>query len=40
MEFVEPRPTGKGPGDWFNGDVWCDVIHAGQEPSRLRANMV
>ncbi|MFC1411555.1 cupin domain-containing protein [Streptacidiphilus sp. N1-12] len=29
MEFVKPKPTGKGPEDWFNGDVWFDVIHAG-----------
>ncbi|MFI9781158.1 cupin domain-containing protein [Streptomyces sp. NPDC051956] len=40
MEFVTPQPTGKGPEEWFNGDVWFDVIHAGQEPSRIRANMV
>lgn len=40
MEFVMPQPTGKGPADWFDSDVWFDVIHAGQEPSRLRANMV
>ncbi|WP_326692114.1 cupin domain-containing protein [Streptomyces sp. NBC_01795] len=40
MEFVKPRPTGKGPAEWFTGDVWFDVIYAGQEPSRLRTNMV
>ncbi|WP_432187318.1 (R)-mandelonitrile lyase [Streptomyces sp. Tue6028] len=40
MEFVKPKPTTKAPGEWFTGDVWFDVIHAGQEPSRLRANMV
>ncbi|WP_328696303.1 (R)-mandelonitrile lyase [Streptomyces sp. NBC_00342] len=40
MEFVTSQPTGKGPKAWFDGDVWFDVIHAGQEPSRLRANIV
>ncbi|MFF1832776.1 cupin domain-containing protein [Streptomyces sp. NPDC058231] len=40
MEFIKPRPTTKAPGDWFTGDVWFDVICAGQEPSRMRANMV
>ncbi|MFD5872148.1 cupin domain-containing protein [Streptomyces sp. NPDC060322] len=40
MEFVKPQPTSKGLESWFDGDVWFDVIHAGQEPSRLRANMV
>jgi len=40
VEFVNPQPTGKGRQDWFNGDVWFDVIHAGTEPSRIRANMV
>ncbi|MFG3526588.1 cupin domain-containing protein [Streptomyces sp. NPDC047917] len=40
MEFVERRPTTKAPAEWFTGDVWFDVIHAGQEPSRMRANLV
>ncbi|GAA2119919.1 cupin domain-containing protein [Kitasatospora saccharophila] len=40
MEFVQPRPTSKAPGDWFTGDVWWDVIAAGRAPSRLRANLV
>ncbi|GAA1150696.1 cupin domain-containing protein [Streptomyces hebeiensis] len=40
MEFVKRQATGKGPEDWFTGDVWFDVLHAGTEPSRLRANMV
>lgn len=40
MDFVGPQPTGKGPEDWFDGDDWFDVIHAGQEPSRIRATMV
>lgn len=29
-----------GPAGWFNADVWFDVIRVGQEPSRLRADMV
>ncbi|NEE07910.1 hypothetical protein G3M58_15790 [Streptomyces sp. SID7499] len=37
---MEPRPTSKAPADWFTGDVWWDVIVAGQEPSRMRANLV
>lgn len=40
MEFVTSRPTVRGPEEWFTGDVWFDVILAGVEPSRMRANMV
>ncbi|MFE2943660.1 cupin domain-containing protein [Streptomyces sp. NPDC059255] len=40
MEFVKQQPTGKGPEEWFTGDVWFDVLYAGAEPSRMRANMV
>ncbi|GGW51601.1 hypothetical protein GCM10010320_35430 [Streptomyces caelestis] len=40
MEFAKQQPTVKAPADWFTGDVWFDVIHAGQEPSRRRANLV
>ncbi|MFC8654313.1 hypothetical protein ACFUCT_03755 [Streptomyces parvus] len=40
MEFVERRPTTKAPAEWFTGDVWFDVVHAGQEPSRIRVNLV
>jgi quercetin dioxygenase-like cupin family protein len=40
MELVKKQPTTKAPSDWFTGDVWFDVIHAGQEPSRMRANQV
>ena len=36
MEFIDPVPTGKGPAEWFTGDVWFDVIYAGKEPSRAR----
>ncbi|MFD9498054.1 cupin domain-containing protein [Streptomyces sp. NPDC060035] len=40
MEMVTQQPTTKAPAEWFTGDVWFDVIHTGQEPSRMRANMV
>lgn len=40
MEFVQPRSTGKAPSDRFTGDVRWDVIVAGREPSRMRANLV
>jgi quercetin dioxygenase-like cupin family protein len=40
MEFVTEQATVKAPTDWFTGDVWFDVIYAGKEPSRMRANMV
>ncbi|EKT76741.1 hypothetical protein WSS_A41210 [Rhodococcus opacus M213] len=40
MEFIDPVPTGKGPAEWFTGDVWFDIIYAGKEPSRARTNMV
>ncbi|MYR63574.1 cupin domain-containing protein, partial [Streptomyces sp. SID625] len=40
MELVEPQPTSEAPADWFTGDVWWDVIVAGQEPSRMRADLV
>ncbi|CAM5570680.1 hypothetical protein SCANM63S_08166 [Streptomyces canarius] len=40
MEFVKQQATVKAPAHWFTGDVWFDVLYAGQEPSRMRANMV
>lgn len=40
MEFTQQQPSSKAPADWFTGDVWWDVVHAGQEPSRMRVNMV
>ena len=40
MEFIEQQPSSKAPADWFTGDVWWDVIVAGQAPSRMRANLV
>ncbi|ANH89807.1 cupin [Streptomyces sp. SAT1] len=40
MELIDLQPTSKAPADWFTGDVWWDVIVAGREPSRMRANLV
>jgi quercetin dioxygenase-like cupin family protein len=34
------KPTVKAPGETFTGDAWYDVIAAGQEPSRMRGNVV
>jgi quercetin dioxygenase-like cupin family protein len=28
------------PAEWFTRDAYADVIHRGEEPSRMRANMV
>jgi quercetin dioxygenase-like cupin family protein len=40
MEVLKSPPTTKLPGAWFTGDAWADVIYRGEEPSRMRANMV
>lgn len=40
MDIEPKRPTSKGPGDKFHGDVWVDVVTQGQAPSRLRVNAV
>ena len=40
MELLATPPTAKLPGKWFTGDAWADVIHRGEEPSRVRANTV
>ncbi|MCW2694276.1 MAG: transcriptional regulator [Mycobacterium sp.] len=40
MEILTQQPSTKGPAAMFTGDVWFDVIAKGEEPSRLRANMV
>ena len=38
---LEPRqPSTKGPEQTFTGHVWFDVVHAGEQPSRLRVNSV
>ena len=40
MEIQQKRPTAKGPAEMFTGDVWIDVVAAGETPSRLRVNAV
>jgi quercetin dioxygenase-like cupin family protein len=40
MELQPRQPTTKGPAERFTGDVWFDVIAKGEEPSRIRVNMV
>jgi quercetin dioxygenase-like cupin family protein len=40
VEIVPKQPTAKAPAETFTGDAWYDVIAAGQEPSRIRVNMV
>ena len=40
MEVLPNRPSEKGSGEMFTGDVWIDPIAAGEEPSRLRVGAV
>jgi quercetin dioxygenase-like cupin family protein len=40
MELRPKQPTGKGPAEMFTGDVWIDSIAQGEEPSRVRVNLV
>jgi quercetin dioxygenase-like cupin family protein len=40
MEVLKNPPTTKLPATWFTGDAWADVIYRGEDPSRMRANMV
>ena len=40
MEIRPKLPSTKGGPDVFTGDVWIDVIARGEEPSRVRVNMV
>ena len=40
MEILPERPSAKGPAEWFTGDVYFDVITRGEEPSRIRVNVV
>jgi len=38
---IQPRqPSVKGPDQMFSGDVWIDSVTSGQEPSRIRVNIV
>jgi quercetin dioxygenase-like cupin family protein len=40
MEIRPRQPSTKGAPDVFTGDVWIDVIARGEEPSRVRVNVV
>ena len=40
MEILPKQPSVKGPEQMFTGDVWFDVLARGEEPSRMRVNMV
>jgi quercetin dioxygenase-like cupin family protein len=40
MEILPKQPSVKGPAEMFTGDVWYDVIAKGEEPSRIRVNVV
>jgi quercetin dioxygenase-like cupin family protein len=40
MELAPKQPTRKGSPDTFTGDVWIDAVAAGEEPSRVRVNVV
>jgi quercetin dioxygenase-like cupin family protein len=40
MEVKPKPPTAKGPAQTFTGDVWVDAIANGEEPSRVRVNLV
>jgi len=40
MEILPKQPTTKAPSETFIGDAWYDVIARGEEPSRVRVNVV
>jgi quercetin dioxygenase-like cupin family protein len=40
MEIQPKPPTAKAPGDRFTGDAWVDVVARGEQPSRIRVNVV
>ena len=40
MHKQTKQPSTHGPAATFSGDVWFDVIAAGELPSRLRVNLV
>ena len=40
MEILPRQPSTKGSAQMFTGDVWFDVIAKGEEPSRMRVNVV
>ena len=40
MEIRPKQPTTKAPPERFTGDAWVDRIASGEEPSRIRVNVV
>ncbi len=40
MELRPKQPTGKGPAEWFTGDVWIDLVNQSEPPSRLNVGAV
>ncbi|WP_433521326.1 (R)-mandelonitrile lyase [Nocardia pseudovaccinii] len=40
MEQLIKQASGRGPAEWFSGDVWFDQIYRGEEPARARVNAV
>jgi quercetin dioxygenase-like cupin family protein len=40
LDVLPRQPSAKGPAEMFTGDVWLDVIAKGDEPSRIRVNVV
>lgn len=40
MQIQPNPPTGKAPAENFTGDAWIDRIASGEEPSRIRVNVV
>jgi quercetin dioxygenase-like cupin family protein len=40
MQLEPTRPTAKAPAERFTGDVYVDVFHTPQEPSRLLGSLV
>lgn len=39
MKRMTPQ-TGKGPAEWFTGDVYPTIVLSGEEPSRVRMGSV
>jgi quercetin dioxygenase-like cupin family protein len=40
MDIRPKHPTIKGPAQMFTGDVWIEPVVQGEEPSRVRVNVV
>jgi quercetin dioxygenase-like cupin family protein len=40
MRRLRAEPTVKAPAETFTGEAWYDVIVRGEEPSRIRVNVV